>query len=208
MLTILKNKPFIGDLDVDYRLDLLSKSATNKYNTRDELVVIVKKGEEMRPDILSSNFFGDISYYDVLLKYNGVSNPFSIDEGEAFFAPSLDGLKKNLAPSARTASNKENVRDQYINVDKKSMLDNKLAIIDVQRQEKIQDAIRKKAEGSSNPGSLLPPNVAEANDREITVEGGKIYFGRDVVHGKDECTRPLSKSEFMAKLIKSKLETQ
>jgi membrane peptidoglycan carboxypeptidase len=37
-----------------------------------------------------------------------------------------------------------------------------------------------------------------------TVKGGKIYFGRDVVKGKEECAEPLSKSEFLAKMIKNR----
>jgi hypothetical protein len=164
------------------------------------LVVVVKQGDEMRPDILSVNFFANPEYYDMILKRNGICNPFSIDEGDVFFAPDLNELTSNNAPSGRQIQSLQSVRDQYINPAKKSLTDTRLAIVEAQRLE----AMRKKASSAASQGNLLPPNVAGIGDREITVKGGKIYFGRDVVKGKEECAEPLSKSEFLAKMIKNR----
>ena len=66
--------------------------------------------------------------------------------------------------------------------------------------------MKKKSDASPIPGSLLPPNVATDGEREIVIKGGKIYFGKDVVRGKEECTEPLSKSEFLARLIKNRVQ--
>ena len=201
-LTILDNKPVIGLTEDTLRLDLLYPSMDNLYDYDDSLAVVVKSSESMRPDLLSSNFFGNPYYYDVILKANGISNPFSIDAGEIFFSPELSDLISNLTPSGKQYQASQSVRNQYINPEKKSLTDVRLAIIDAQRLE----AMKKKAETATVKGNLLPPNIANEGDREIVVKGGKIYFGKDVVRGKEECAEPLSKSEFLARLIKNRVK--
>jgi hypothetical protein len=201
-LTILDNKPVIGLTEETLRLDLLYPSMDNLYDYDDSLAVVVKSNESMRPDLLSSNFFGNPYYYDVILKANGISNPFSISAGEIFFSPDLSDLISNLTPSGKQYQASQSVRNQYINPEKKSLTDVRLAIIDAQRLE----AMKKKAETAAVKGNLLPPNIANEGDREIVVKGGKIYFGKDVVRGKEECAEPLSKSEFLARLIKNRVK--
>lgn len=199
-LTILSNKPVIGTTEEEMRLDLTYPSRSNTFAYDDTFAVAVKGGEEMRPDILSVNFFGNPMYYDMILKRNGISNPFSINSGEIYFAPDLDDLMSNNAPSGRQWQAQQSVRQQYINPEKRSLTDSRLALVEAQRLE----AMRKKADVAASAGSLLPPNIADAGDREITVKGGKIYFGRDVVKGTEECKEPLTKSEFLARLIKNR----
>jgi hypothetical protein len=111
-------------------------------------------------------------------------------------------LITNLTPSGKQYQASQSVRNQYINPEKKSLTDVRLAIIDAQRLE----AMKKKAETAAVKGNLLPPNISNEGDREIVVKGGKIYFGKDVVRGKEECAEPLSKSEFLARLIKNRVK--
>jgi hypothetical protein len=198
--TILNNKPVIGTTEDDIRLDLLYPSRDPKQFFDNSLAVIIQEGEEMRPDILSVNFFVSPNYYDMLLKHNGISNPFSIDAGEMFVAPELSFLVTNNTPSGRQVQTSESIRNQYVNPAKTSVTDNRLAMIEAKRME----AMKKRAELSPSPGSLLPPNVAQEGEREITIIGGKVYFGRDVSRGKDECAEPISKSEFLSRLIKNR----
>lgn len=201
-LTILQNKPTIGTTNEEFRLDLTYPSVLNRYVFENAFAVVLKKGEEMRPDLLSINMFGNPHYYDMVLKANGISNPFSIDTGEVFFSPELNDLIRNNAPSGRQSQVSQSIRDQYINPAKSSLTDIRMSIVDAQRLE----IMKKKSDASPIPGSLLPPNVATDGEREIVIKGGKIYFGKDVVRGKEECTEPLSKSEFLARLIKNRVQ--
>jgi hypothetical protein len=201
-LEVLGNKPVIGNTENELKLELTYPSVQNLFQYRNSYAVAVKPSESMRPDMLSMNFFGVSDSWDMLLKYNGISNPFSINEGDYFFSPEIDELRSNMAPSGRQVREISSIRDQYINPEKKSMVDSRLAIIEAQRLE----AMKKKSEASSVKGNLLPPNVASPGDREIVVRGGKIYFGKDVVKGLEECEEPISKSEFLAKLIKNRIK--
>jgi hypothetical protein len=198
--TILNNKPIIGTTEEDLRLDLTYPSRNLKNYYDDTLAVLVQEGEQMRPDILSANFYVSTNYYDMILKHNGISNPFSIDAGDYFVSPELNLVMENNAPSGRQSQTAQSVRDQYVNPEKTSVTDNRLAMIDAKRME----AMKNRADKSPSPGSLLPPNIASDGDREITYVGGKVFFGKDITHGKEQCAEPLSKSEFIARLIKNR----
>jgi hypothetical protein len=176
-----------------------------RYNYDPEIVGIVKMNEQMtmRPDLVSRAGYGSTDLWDMILKYNGYSNPFGIDVDDIFIIPSLTDMKDQLAPSGAQDVFAEAVRNQYIDVSKKAQSDPKLALAETKRK----DAQIKVAEGVGVPTvNNLPPNIAEAGDREIVIKGGKIYFGPDVSAGKQECEVPLTKSEFIAKLIKNRLK--
>jgi len=81
------------------------------------------------------------------------------------------------------------------------LTDTRLSVAEAQRLQ----AMTKLAQSAAIQGSLLPPNVANTGDQEITIKGGLIWFGKDVVGGTASCAEPLSKSEFLARLIKNKI---
>ena len=43
--------------------------------------------EEGRPDLVALKYYGDHSYTDLILKFNGISNPFSMSEGDTIEIP-------------------------------------------------------------------------------------------------------------------------
>lgn len=114
----------------------------------------------------------------------------------------MDGLVDQLVPSGREDPVSQVIRKQYIDSSKASKKDTRLQSIENKRKE----AIQKRSQASSSPSTNnLPPNIAEEGDREVVIKGGKIYFGPDVSRNKQECEEPLSKSEFLARLIKNRI---
>ena len=57
-----------------------------------EDVVVVNKYYVARPDLISLAFYGTDRYADYLCKYNGLSNPFELNENMLFFIPPLDRI--------------------------------------------------------------------------------------------------------------------
>lgn len=201
-LTIFDIKPIIDNGTEDEHKDLLYPSI--RYNFDPYIINVYAPNElsEMRPDIASKSSYGTVEYWDILLKFNGISNPFSLSREDRLLVPSLDDMAENIAPSGQQDQLARAVRQQYIDVSKKAKQDPRLAEIEKKRRE----AQRKKAEGAAVASvSNLPPNIAEEGDREIIVKGGKVQFGPNISRGKNECEVPLSKSEFISKLIKNRL---
>ena len=55
---------------------------------------LVTEETAMRPDLIANYFYRDAGYLDLLLKYNGYSNPFSINVGDVIRIPSIETLAK------------------------------------------------------------------------------------------------------------------
>lgn len=121
----------------------------------------VDKFQEARPDLIASKYYGDASMLDIILKYNNISNPFSIVEGQYLKIPIAEiGIKKfNRAPQIE-----ENiVKQQFVDTKRLSTKDQKRV-----------EALKKKYDKAN----LLPPNVIDVGKKNFKFERGKIVFGK------------------------------
>jgi len=201
MLTIFTLKPLI-EKDNQRYVDMTYPCLRYNYEPFVNSIVIVTPEMRMRPDLVSQAAYSTTDMWDLILKFNGFSNPFALDSDDVMLIAELADMTEQLAPSGSQDVFADSVRKQYIDVSKKAKQDPKLAALEMKRRE----AQRKKAEGIGVPSvNNLPPNIAEEGEREIVIKGGKVFFGPDISNGKQECEVPLSKSEFISKLIKNRI---
>lgn len=202
MLTIFTLKPLV-EKNGEKFVDLTYPSIRYNYDPYVASAVPLTPEMRMRPDLVSRAAYGSTEMWDLILKFNGYSNPFAIDSDDIMLIAEITDMQAQLAPSGAQDVFADSVRKQYIDVSKKAKQDPKLAELEKKRRE----AQRKKAEIAGVPSvSNLPPNIAEEGDREIIIKGGKIFFGPNISSNKQECEVPLSKSEFISKLIKNRLK--
>ncbi len=74
-----------GDVTVYFK-DLLTKTWgewPDVYTTP----ILVNKYYIARPDLISLAMYGTDEYADIICKYNGISNPFELNEGMVLFIP-------------------------------------------------------------------------------------------------------------------------
>lgn len=201
MLTILTLKPII-ERNGEKIIDLTYPSIRYNYSPRVESVVSITEQMEMRPDLLSRAAYGSTEQWDIILKYNARSNPFAISVDDIFLIPSLDDMNEQLATSGNDNTIADVIRKQYIDVSKKAQVDPKLASL----EQKRKDAQRKAVEGVGVQSvSNLPPNISENGDNEIVIKGGLVYFGPNISKNKQQSDQPLTKSDYIANLIKNTL---
>jgi hypothetical protein len=156
--------------------------------------VKVSKDFEMRPDLVAKTAYGSIDSTDLLLKQSGFSNPFTLEENDIIFLQELREISKQFGNTDREEA-KRIVRNQYIDSSKAPELDENLKKFE--KREKPKKAPKKS-------GAPLPPNFAQEGDKEIRLVGGKVIYGGDVTNNKNNQEEPISKSEYLAKLIKDK----
>jgi hypothetical protein len=179
---------FIKDLEVEGENSLLT--VLSYYQVTAETA--------MRPDLITKKMYGYAEKIEGVLKLNEISNPFSIDENEILYVYDVPSIDKNLRTLNSVQNNNDDIRNQYITPEKKSTVDPALQTFDKRNTPRAASP----AKGNQ---PALPPNYAAFGDQEIQVRNGKIVFGANVTKQDLDCDKPLSKSEFISRLIKNRL---
>lgn len=148
----------------------------------------VPRDYEMRPDLISAAVYNNSGYAEIILKYNGISNPFSIKEGDMILIPNLDAAMANVTPEKGTdADGSKTIRNSYKYIDPTK-------IPKTNTNEFQTRQIVNTKEGS------LPPNIAEEGEEQITTRNGRVYFGDSA----QTClTNGMTQSEFLTTVIRS-----
>lgn len=146
---------------------------------------VVEKEVEMRADLIADNFLSSSSNACLLMKYNGISNPFSIYEGQILRIPNAEDLDKLLTQP-------DNIIDNRVRAE-----------LDLVKAKSVQDA--KRLDYLKNKGALaVPTNVAL--DESVKVINGRIVFGADVTSiKKEDCPEPISRAKLKETLLKNKI---
>jgi hypothetical protein len=114
----------------------------------------VKKGEEMRIDLVCNSIYGNLENIDILLNINNISNPLNIKEGSTLRYPSVDSIA-----SLRVRESKTN------NVQSSLSSSNKASAQDPARQQYVDQ------------NYSLPPNVMEKPTEQTQISGNTIKIG-------------------------------
>jgi hypothetical protein len=139
----------------------------------------------MRPDLISLYQIGDSQYCGSMMKVNGISNPFSIDEGRLLFILSPEMIRKTYDKkkdqiSGQSTSQQNNPLDNL-----KKAQEDKVFKVSPGRKNFLDKTIKNK------PPLILPPNVSQPGDRKFTRKGQVFTFAPDA--GKGGFNKPLKK---------------
>jgi len=158
---------------------------------------------EMRPDLISQSVYNNTLYAEFILKFNGISNPFSISPGDTILIPSLDTAQKNIKRQGDEVeeSDSRRIRNSYKYIDptKAPKRDGELSKFDDRnlKGKKTGDGGEKLSDGA------LPPNISQPGEKGITYRNGRVYFGEDI--SQSACLKNgMTQSEYLTKVIKNK----
>lgn len=172
--------------------DLTASMFTEKvrpYNTYS--LYKVPRDYVMRPDLIAQAVYNNSALAEVILKYNGISNPFSINEGDIILIPNLDSAQANINTKQGVDSDgSQTLRDSYKYIDPAKFPKNGSKEFDN----------RQLVKGAKD--GALPPNIAEEGEQQITYRNGRVYFGPSVA----TCIKNgSSSSEFLANAIRNRV---
>jgi hypothetical protein len=120
-------------------------------------VHVVESDETCRIDLVSLSEYGTHDHVDAILKFNGISNPFSIIEGDVLLIPKIDVAKKKWKLTLNKKY-KNPIRDQFINT----------------KRLPVKDANRIKYLSKKYNKEILPPNILQSGQTNIEVTNGEI----------------------------------
>jgi len=176
----------------DKIIDLVSSTFDfNKAPSRVDGFVLVNDFEAMRPDLISNRLYGKTEYYESLLKYNAVSNPFSIFPGQILITPQFKALDDMIVPPADIVEKGK---------PKTTSNEDKLIAAKTVKDKKRLDSLKNKTK------EIVPPNVNTQGNKNVKVRDGKVIFGEDVTQvNKDNCPVPISRARLVQQLTKANL---
>lgn len=126
----------------------------------DEVNIIVMhqvtEREAGRPDLISLKYYNTHMHTDMLLKYNGVSNPFALEEGDEIEVPyTQSAYRKFIKP---TRNSEETQKEKFLKQRRMT-----------EKDKKRFEFLQKKAQSEA-----LPPNRLKTGQRNKDVDSGII----------------------------------
>ena len=187
-LTTLLNKSDFTKPNGDVVVDLIRRAvAYLNIRVNGGKSYVVTDETCMRPDLISNQFYQRTDFADLLLKYNGYSNPFSVNVGDILRIPDGETI---IAFSKQPALAQFKPRKKASN----------FTLSPVKKKDKRRAEYLLKKNGAVPP---VAPNVAL--DKSVKIANGKIVFGADVTSvKKDDCPIPISRAKLVESLIKNK----
>lgn len=194
-LRTLLNKYSVSKENGDTLPDITRSSIDAKVlkNTSSPNTILVDSFTVMRPDLIAHAVYSNQGMTDVLLKYNNISNPFSLYEGQLLLIPNKSDLDKIV----KTPKKIKDISDIKIDEVETVFVNPKTA-----QDKKRLDLLKKQSKGKE----ILPSNVNKKGDQNVKIKDGKIVFGEDVTSvNKKDCPEPISRANLKKALIKNNL---
>lgn len=169
----------------------LTKSCFN-YKKSNSLIYSIKKvpyNMIMRMDLISYSQYGTDEYTDLLLKYNDISNPFTLNYNDILFIPTIDTICDDLVTPLNDSgvSEADLIRNYHKYVD----------------TSKLPKTVGSQKNDIVIEKDYTEPNMAEKDSSPIVLRNGRIYFGDN---SNVECsTNGISASDFAIQKIKNEL---
>jgi hypothetical protein len=138
-----------------------------------------------RIDLISLNVYNSADQVDQLLKFNGISNPFTIAEGDILYIPPIDVLTKTFKKPGIGIAESNLVRDRFIET-------KRLPIKDQKRLEYLK---RKAAQKPNGAKEILPPNVLPSDKQNVIIENGQLTVGAALPSSADRTTALLTSNK-------------
>lgn len=206
-------KPLYVDNDGNVLVDLGETifSTDNIFSGISLTLSKVAKDMDMRPDIVSRSVYGDEKYTELILKYNDIQNPFSLEHDQVLVLPSSINIDKNIMDKVETdnVSQDSLIRQYHKYIDKSKNTD-------TVGSEQNKTNVPKSSNGNNNNSSTLgdikaaadnykEANLANIGARAIKEIDGKLYFGAD---SDMKCaTDGIATADYLKKIIQNSVST-
>jgi len=178
--TLSKNKDIFNPNSVDQEnnygiWDLTRSSMTFKnIDLSYKRYMVVTQDFQMRPDQLAFQAYSSEEYVGSLMKINGISNPFALEEGDVVVAPTKESIDASF--NAREATIKSNEGGNNPNQKFRDSQEQKKFKMSDSRQKFLEQRNRAK----NAPSQVLPPNVMQEGERQTVRTNSVIGLAPDV----------------------------
>lgn len=181
LLTI-KNKRVITNNDGSKQLDLSESVIDYRIDLIPLYPMVVTKEQAGKPWLISKAAYGTVNLFDLLMYFNGYSNPYSVDEGDKITIFDQQSMLKNVKDLTRIKDPKEKESDD----------NKKLPVMDQNRKKLLERLNR-------TITTATAPNVNDGAPQQ-EVSSGVITLGTDV--SESRCKKGLTETQTRTEMIR------
>ena len=182
------NKPTIkdkkGNVIVDFLKPLFKR---NSVDVQDYMIKRVDSEKyAMRPDLISFAMYGTDEYAEYILKFSGISNPFSLGDDDVLKIPN-DNEAYGMMAANSPADDKERVNAteaairnsfKYYDPELNRYMQDGQSYKDL-KDKKIPSGIIDAGKITNKSGRIMVPYISEDGRTAVTIRNGYVYFGED-----------------------------
>ena len=137
---------------------------------------------QMRPDLISQHMYGTDEYTEFILKFAGISNPFSLNEDDILLIPNVTqaiGMMEAENREANDADDNESrvvqIRNFYkfVNTEYKSDRSSYDKLKNMDIPSGVIDTTKQRQ------SDYIVPYISEDGRTSITIRNNRVYFGED-----------------------------
>lgn len=169
--------PNSADQDRNFGIWDLTRSSISYKNTPVQFkkYAVVREDQQMRPDSIAFNIYGDQSFTGSMMKINSISNPFAVQAGDVIVAPTADSIesafttKESTLKVSESNNNNPNTKFRQAQEQKKFQVSNSR-----------QAFLDRRAKGKNPTPQILPPNLMQEGERQTIRTNSVIGLGPDV----------------------------
>lgn len=166
-----------GNVLIDLTNSIFSKYSTNLNNFQ---VKYVTKLYNMRPDLVSIGEYGTDENTEFILKYSGISNPFSFGENDIIIIPEITEVEQQLKVNTPIEHDDEKTKETEVLIKNFFKFHNSY-----KKDHTTYNALNNLNIPSGNLDNLETKNkdnynvpyISEDGETAITIKNGKMYFG-------------------------------
>lgn len=150
---------------------------------------------EGRPDLIARAVYGTEDAMDLMLYFNGISNPLMVQRGMFITVFDFDSMKANI----------KNPQNEDANNLSKQNFSNKISKQDKNRIKALQD--KQREGGAPTEDDFRTPTMTKPGTEQTTPVDGRIVLGTNVTDErcKDNVSATQSLSEEIRKAVKDKV---
>ena len=126
-----------------------------------------------RPDNVSSSAFGSNDYIDIILKFNNICNPFSMQLNDIILVPQLSQAMLKYIKAKKTTTVVNNTKELYLDSSKASKQDiNRIS------------SLIKIAAKNGGASEIKPTNLLREGEVPFIADGNVIRFAPSISNNK------------------------
>lgn len=159
----INDKQIVGN-----KLRMTEPSILFNENTRILTIHTVDESEVGRVDMIAERYYRNPSHAEMILKFNNISNPFSVTKGDELLIPDFESA---LEDWTRINSIEDQAIEEIDSVRSQFMDTKRLPVKDAKRVEYLKKKAAKLKNGSKQ---ILPPNLLKQGDTNIDITDDSI----------------------------------